>query len=288
MISVGRFDIFSVVNGTFALDGGAMFGVVPKVLWQKKITPDAHNRIPLAMRTLVAVDRSARHVLLADTGAGSKWDPQEAARYAIQDRPTALAAALHPLGLTESDVTDVIVTHLHFDHAGGMTRWKDKPEGEAVARFPNARHWIHESHLHHAQNPTLRDQASFFTQDFELLQEKGLFRLISGDAPEPSIEGVNWFVSNGHSPYQLLPLFEDAAAPLLFVGDIFPTHHHLLPAWVMAYDLYPLTTVEEKERILRMCLERNLQLAFPHDADHGGVAVEMRAGKPIISRSLDL
>jgi glyoxylase-like metal-dependent hydrolase (beta-lactamase superfamily II) len=288
MIRVGRFQVFTVLNGYVRLDGGAMFGVVPKVLWQKPAPADDLNRILLGLRTLVAVDQADRRVVLADTGAGSKWTPDAAERYAITHDPHALAKALRPLGLAETDVTDVVITHLHFDHAGGMTYWKDRPSGEIGIRFPNARHWVHAKHLEHARRPTPRDQASFFPHDVEALAEKGLLREVTGDDPAPPFEGLRWWLSHGHTPYQLLPWFEDEDRPLLFAGDLIPMMPHLPPAWVMGYDLYPLTTLQEKERVLRMCAERGLRLAFPHDPNVGGVQVELSAGRPIVSQTLDL
>ena len=288
MIRVGRFQILSVINGHCRLDGGAMFGVVPKALWQKKAPPDELNRILLATRTLVAIDEQARRVVLVDTGAGSKWSPEEAQRYAIMYDPDALPDALAPFGLTAADVTDVVIAHLHFDHAGGMTTWKDQPGGEFDIRFPNARHWVHAKHLEHARNPTLRDQASFIPRDYEALDERGLLRRVTGDKPEPPFEGVRWRLSHGHTPYQLLPWFEDDQHPLLFVGDMIPTAFHLPPAWVMGYDLFPLTTLEEKQRVLQLCADRGLRLAFPHDPEVGGVEVDVASGRPSISRTLDI
>ena len=164
-----------------------MFGVVPKVLWCKRAAPDELNRILLALRTLVAIDQEAGRVVLVDTGAGSKWAPQDAARYGITHDAGALAEALKPLGLTEADVTDVVIAHLHFDHAGGMTFWKDGPGGEIGVRFPNARHWVHARHLEHARNPTLRDKTSFIPHDVEALDENGLLHGVTGDEPTSAL-----------------------------------------------------------------------------------------------------
>ena len=288
MIRVGRFQVLSVINGYARLDGGAMFGVVPKVLWSKRAAPDELNRILLALRTLVAIDHEAGRVVLVDTGAGSKWAPEDAARYGITHDARALAEALKPLGLTEANVTDVVIAHLHFDHAGGMTFWKDRPRGEIGVRFPTARHWVHARHLEHARNPSPRDRTSFIPHDVEALSQNGLLHEVTGDEPTPPFDGVRWLVSNGHTPYQLLPWFEDDEHPLLFVGDMIPTAAHLPPPWVMGYDLFPLTTLEEKQRVLRMCEDRGLRLAFPHDPKVGGVEVEMASGRPTISRALDL
>ena len=263
-----------------------MFGVVPKVLWQKQTAPDEHNRILLALRTLVAVDPAAGRVVLVDTGAGSKWAPDQAARYGITHDANALPSALAARGLTEDDVTDVVVTHLHFDHAGGMTH--RPPDGPIGARFPRARHWIHSEHLAHARKPTLRDRASFFPHDFEPLAAQGLLVEVGGAAPPPPFPGVRWWLSHGHTPYQLLPWFEDDAHPLLFVGDLIPMTPHLPSAWVMGYDLYPVTTVEEKERVLEWCASDGLHLAFSHDPRVAGAEVQIVAGRPKLGQVLDL
>ena len=192
MIRSGRYDIFSVVNGRLGLDGGAMFGVVPRGVWSRKAKPDELNRIQLAMRTLVAMDRDAGRVILVDTGAGHKWPAEEAERFAIQPDRQALARALAEHGLAETDVTDVVITHLHFDHNGGLTEWADQPGGPTRLRFPQARHWIHERHWSHANDPNPRDQASFLERDIHALPEPGVLTLVTGDEPEPPFEGLRW------------------------------------------------------------------------------------------------
>ena len=173
MLTIGRYRVLSVINGYVRLDGGAMFGVVPKVLWEQKAAPDERNRIVLAMRTLVAIDEGAGRVILVDTGAGHKWPAKEAGRFALEVQPTALAEALAGCGLTEGDVTDVVITHLHFDHNGGLTEWADEPGGATRLRFERARHWIHERHWHHANHPNARDRASFLARDLEALSKPG-------------------------------------------------------------------------------------------------------------------
>jgi glyoxylase-like metal-dependent hydrolase (beta-lactamase superfamily II) len=288
MIAVGRFQLFSVINGWCRLDGGAMFGVVPKEVWASKSQPDEQNRILLATRTLVGIDGQAGRVVLADTGPGSKWPEDQAARFGVRIVPDALSQALARYGLGEGDVTDVVIPHLHFDHAGGLTEWAGEPGGETRLRFPQARHWIHEKHWQHANHPTERDRASFLKRDLEVLAKPGVLTMVSGDDPPPPFEGVRWQLSHGHTPYQLLPLFEGDPGGLLFVGDMIPTKAHLPVAWVMGYDLYPLTTLEERREVYRRCAQDGLMLAFPHDPECGGVAVDVVDGKPVVSKILDL
>ena len=288
VLTVGRYQIVSVVTGWFRLDGGAMFGVVPKIVWGGREDVDESNRILMTTRTLLAVDADAGRVIIVDTGCGPKWTAKDAERYAIRPDPAALPAALARFGLTEGDVTDVIVTHLHFDHNGGLTEWVDQPSGPTRLRFPAARHWLHADHWRHAHAPTPKDRASFLTEDFEALEGFDGLTLIEGDPPPPSLPNVGWLISNGHTRAQLLPRFDGEGGPLLWTGDVIPTVSHLPIPWVMAYDLYPLTTMEEKTRMLQRCRDDGLKLAFPHDRKVAGAVINWRGDKPSIAETLEL
>lgn len=282
------YEVYSVVNGTIRLDGGAMFGVVPKVLWEKVTDVDDVNRILLATRTLLAVDRSAGRVILVDTGCGPKWTPERAERYAITYSAQAIPQALAKLDLAPDAVTDVVVSHLHFDHNGGLTDWVDDPDGPTCLRYPGARHWIHKKHWEHAQSPHIKDRASFLAEDMAALAEPGILTLVDGEHPAPPYAGMEWFVSHGHTPYQLHPIFGAGDARILFAGDIVPTVAHLRLGWVMAYDVAPLVTISEKQAIYSRCLELGMCLAFPHDHRHGGVTIDGTIARPIVVESLDL
>ena len=288
MLKVDPFEIYSVVTGTIRLDGGAMFGTVPKVLWEKVADVDELNRILLTTRTLLAVDRSQRRVILVDTGCGTKWASEQADRYIIRYDPDAIRDALKSIELSPEDVTDVVITHLHFDHDGGLTEWFDDPGGPTSLCYPRARHWIHRVHWEHANRPNHRDRASFLAEDFLALGDAGVLRFVEGDHPEPPFGGVEWFVSHGHTPGQLLPIFGTGPERLLFIGDLVPTVAHLRLGWVMAYDSFPLTTVREKEAVFRRCYDEGLLLAFPHDPAVGGVAIDGTIERPIIARTLPL
>ena len=249
MLKIGSYELHSIVTGSVWLDGGAMFGVVPKVLWDKVTDVDDLNRIPLATRTLLAVDRGQRRVVLVDTGCGSKWAQQRAERFAIKHDDEAIARALASMDLSNEDVTDVVITHLHFDHNGGLTDWYDEPDGPTCLRYPNANHWVHRKHWEHANKPTAKDRASFLPEDFGTLVDREVLRLVEGENPNPPFDGMEWFVSRGHTPYQLHPIFTAGDQRLMFVGDLVPTVAHLPISWVMAYDLAPLQTLAEKEAI---------------------------------------
>ena len=289
MVQIGDWQIRSVINGYVRLDGGAMFGVVPKVLWARSQDVDDQNRILLATRTLLAINKRAGRILLADTGTGTKWSTEAADRYGIEFTPTAIDDALGEAGTTADDVTDVVVTHLHFDHAGGMTVWADQPGGPTRPRFAKARHWIHARQLAHAQNPTPRDRASFLPIDFEALIQNNLMIVVQEAAPECEIPGVRWWVADGHTPAQLLPWFHlpQGRGGLLFVGDVIPTADHLPLTWIMAYDLLPLTTLDERRKVLSWCRDDDLLIAFPHDRTRGIVSVTQDdRGRPRVDRVL--
>lgn len=285
---IGDFEVYSVVTGTFRLDGGAMFGVVPKTLWENPCPPDEQNRIPLATRTLLIRHRPAGRVILVDTGCGPKWSEKEASRFAIRHNSEAIPQALSILGLQCDDVTDVIVTHLHFDHNGGLTGWTDDKMQSTKLLFSRARHWLHEKQWHRALHPHVKDKASYLKQDFEALADSGVLRLVSGDEPQPMFDGLRCLVSHGHTPYQLHPIIESGDKSILFTGDLFPTVAHLRPTWVMAYDVEPMRTIEEKSKIIRDAMEQGLLLAFPHDPSVGGVRLTGSVDRPIVTESLAL
>jgi glyoxylase-like metal-dependent hydrolase (beta-lactamase superfamily II) len=266
-----------------------MFGVVPRVLWESVVDVDDRNRILLATRTLLAVHRQAGRVVLVDTGCGSKWSPEQAERYAIRPDPTAIETALAGAGASAADVTDIVISHLHFDHNGGLTDWyDDADDGRTALRYPNAMHWIHRDHWNHAQRPHIKDRASFLRHDFEALEEAGVLRFVEGESPESSIPGIDWIVSHGHTPAQLHPIFGDGDEGLVFAGDLAPTVAHLRMGWVMAYDVLPMTTIDEKQRLLRRCLEHRWMLAFPHDPSTGGVILDGSVDRPVVSRSVPI
>ncbi|HNQ21522.1 MAG TPA: MBL fold metallo-hydrolase [Phycisphaerae bacterium] len=288
MLSIPPFELHSIVTGTLRLDGGAMFGVVPKVLWRSKVDVDEDNRILLATRTLLAVNRAARQVIIVETGCGTKWKTEAKERFDVRFDAAAVDRALETHGYRREDVTDVVITHLHFDHNGGLTEWAQQPGGPTRLSFPRARHWVHRGHWEHAGKPTPRDRASFRQEDFGVLADSPLLRLVDGNPPPPALEGVEWWVTQGHTPCQLLPLFGTGPQRLLFVGDTIPTVNHLPVAWVMAYDQLPVTTMSEKQRIYAQCHGSRLLLAFPHDPQYAAVELDPGTAHPIVARSLDM
>jgi glyoxylase-like metal-dependent hydrolase (beta-lactamase superfamily II) len=250
------FDV--ITDGQFKLDGGSMFGVVPRVMWEQHHEPDSQNRIDLSLRCLVA--RHGDRVILVDTGMGDRWNDKHRKIFAIERQDGQLVAELKALGLTPDDVTDVVLTHLHFDHCGGTII-----EGAAGLEplFAKARHWIQEKHWRWAHQPSERDQASFRVDDFHVLEERGQLELVSG--PGEIMPGVRVTPVNGHTPGQQVVEFHTDHGVVAFVGDLLPLASQLRVPWIMGYDLNPLLTLEEKKQFLSRATEENYLLIFEHD-----------------------
>ncbi|WP_300667467.1 MBL fold metallo-hydrolase [Desulfoluna sp.] len=256
-MDVGGYKCHAVEMCDFLLDGGAMFGVVPKPLWDRKIPSDAKNRIPLKSRSLLLCGHG-RNILI-DTGCGTKFSEKELAIYGV----TATRSpdeALRDYGLSTAEITDVILTHLHFDHAGGTTFLK---EGNAVPTFPNATYYIQKRQLNWAKYPTLRDRASFFAENWTPMETNGQLRVLDGN--NLPIDGIELLFSDGHTCGQQLPLITGETESLLFCGDLIPTSAHIPIPWHMGYDNQPLLIMSEKEGVLKQAVAKNWTLFFEHD-----------------------
>ena len=271
---IGNYDIHPVETGRFALDGGAMFGVVPKPLWEKTNPPDERNRITLAARALLL--RGGGHTVLVDTGNGGKFNEKLRTIYRIETGGSDLLSSLARHGVTSDDVTDVILTHLHFDHAGGATTLVD---GEAVPTFPRARYYVQEEHWRAAQVPTERDRASFFPDDFIPLRNRRVLEFTGGEAE--IIPGLSVRLVHGHTTALQCPLISDGRTTLFYCADLVPTTSHVLLPWIMAYDLRPLVTLEEKRRILAQAADEDWILFFEHDPQVAAARL-LRTDKGII------
>lgn len=257
---IGSYDLFSIETGTFALDGGAMFGVVPKTMWEKAITPDEKNRIGMVARALLLVGNGRK--ILIDDGNGSKFGDKLVSIYKIDSSRHDLISSLRKHDLTPADITDVILTHLHFDHAGGST-FRDT-DGVVKPTFPHARYYVQREHWETANNPTERDKASFFADDFMPLYEHGRLHFTEGEGEV--LPGISCRICNGHTTALQAPLISDGTTTLLYVADLMPTIAHVQLPWIMGYDLRPLVTLDEKRRILNEALEANWLIFFEHDA----------------------
>jgi glyoxylase-like metal-dependent hydrolase (beta-lactamase superfamily II) len=266
-LHVADYEINAIPTGLFGLDGGAMFGTVPKVLWQKSNPPDEMNRIQMEARALLL--KSKNKNILIDTGNGSdfiakygeKLGAKFAEIYAVNQSGPSLTKSLQKCGLTVDDITDVILTHLHFDHAGGATTER---QGQIVPTFPKARYHLQRKNLETAQHPNLREKASYFPANYEPLIKAGVLHLIDGDQKN-YLTGISLKVSNGHTQGHQVVIIEDDKTAVYYCGDVVPTSSHVRSAWVMGYDLNPLTLIEEKQGLLEKGLNKNTYLYFEHD-----------------------
>ena len=272
-MKLGEWEFRAVHDGRFKLDGGAMFGVVPKTFWQKQHPADEHNRIDLDLRCLLADGPDGRRVLV-DTGMGERWDEKKAGIFGLARRPNQLVAELAELGVTRGSVTDVILTHLHFDHAGGAVREGD--DG-LEPTFPEARHWIQKRQWDWAHGPSERDRASFRAEDFALLKDRGRLELVDG--PGEIMPGVRVTPVSGHTPGQQMVEFHTGAGVLVYCADLLPFLSQVHVPWIMGFDLNPLLTVTEKKQFLTRAVEDDYVLVFEHDPVHEAATVRFEDGR---------
>jgi glyoxylase-like metal-dependent hydrolase (beta-lactamase superfamily II) len=258
MMKIGPYTLYSIETGTFALDGGAMFGVVPWVFWSKTNPPDEKNRVTLAARCLLLI--GAGHVILVDTGNGTGFTDKQKEIFRLDTSRWTLESSLATHGVAPGDVTDVILTHLHFDHAGGSTK---RVDGRPVPAFPNARYYVQREHWNLSQHPTERDRASFMNNDFAVLHERGMLELVDGE--QNLLPSINVLVTNGHTSSQQLPLISDGKTSLLYACDLIPFTSHLPYPYIMGFDVRPLVTLEEKKKILPMAQKNGTILFLEHD-----------------------
>ncbi|KAF0208011.1 MAG: Zn-dependent hydrolase-like glyoxylase, partial [bacterium] len=258
-MEIGSFQLDIISDGTLRLDGGAMFGVVPRVIWEKVAEPDEKNRILIGLNCLLI--RTPTDNILVDTGIGEKWSEKQASNYAISHPPTILTS-LANLGLSAKDISIVINTHLHFDHAGGNTRFNAK--GEIVPTFPNARYYVQHSEYKHASAPHERDQASYLSENWQALEKND--QLFFTKETEEIIPGINVFRVPGHNLDTQLVKITQANTIIVFFADIIPTTAHLPIAWVMGYDLYPVELIEQKKLLIKQAISQNWICIFEHDA----------------------
>jgi glyoxylase-like metal-dependent hydrolase (beta-lactamase superfamily II) len=261
--TVGRYACWTLEGGVVRLDGGAMFGVVPKPLWERHAAADARNRIPLAMRCLLV--EHPEGLVLVDTGLGDKESAKFRDIYGLENAghagPTALEDALAETGHAAADVRWVVNTHLHFDHAGGNTR---RGEGDAPAlAFPNATYVVQRGELDFASHPNERTRANYLAPNFAPVAAAGRWRLVSGETE--LLPGIHLLPTPGHVPWHQSVLVRDGETAACFLGDLVPTAAHLPAAWIMGYDLEPLVTLATKKVVLARAAAERWELIFEHD-----------------------
>jgi glyoxylase-like metal-dependent hydrolase (beta-lactamase superfamily II) len=267
----GEIEVLPLHGGSFYLDGGAMFGVVPKTLWEKKAPADERNRIRLAANSLLV--QAAGKNIVVETGNGTKWDPKLRNIYGIQEGDP-LRDSLSRAGVAAEEVGMVINTHLHFDHAGGNTRVVD---GRDVPTFPNAQYVVQRAELEHAMNPTERDRASYLADRLVPVTEAGQWRLVDGDVE--IVPGISVVRIPGHNADIQAVKISGGNRAVIFVADMLPTRHHLPLAWMPGYDLYPLQTLETKRKRIAEIVEQGWIVAFGHDPDFPTATLHDRNGK---------
>ena len=244
----------------FKLDGGAMFGVVPKKIWNKLVPADENNLCTWSMRSLL-VETENRKILI-DCGMGSKQDKKFMNHY--EPHGMQLMESLELKGFSKNDITDVLLTHLHFDHCGGAV--ERNTSGALVPAFPNAKYWSNEAHWQWATEPNDREKASFLPENLLPLQEHGVLHFLKEG--EALAEGFSTIWVHGHTEAMMLPVLQKEEKTLVYMADLLPSYAHIPLPYIMGYDVRPLVTLQEKTNFLQQAVEQNYYLVFEHDAVH--------------------
>lgn len=244
--------------GNFWLDGGAMFGVVPKVLWSKHYPCDENNLCNWALRSLL-IDEGDRKILI-DTGMGDKQDDKFFSHFTVSNK-NQLMESLAEHGYCEDDITDVVLSHLHFDHVGGAVIRQE--DGSLTTRFPKAKHWVSKAQWEWATHPNAREKASFLQENILPIKECGQLELIEEDTQISDSIYVKIF--NGHTIGQIIPFVEYKGKTVAFMADLLPSTAHVPMAWVMSYDIQPLLTLEDRARFYKEAIEKDMIVFLQHD-----------------------
>ena len=266
-------NLFPINAGNFKLDGGAMFGVVPKSLWQKTNPADSNNMIDIAARCLLIED--GNRLILIDTGMGNKQSDKFFGYYHLWG-DDSIDKSLKKVGFHRDDITDVFMTHLHFDHCGGGIEWNKDRTGYESA-FKNAHFWSNKDHWKWATEPNKREKASFLKENIFPLEESGRLKFTSipnKNLLENSELGFDIFFANGHTDKQMIPLIQYKEKTIAFMADLVPTAGHIPLAFVMGYDTRPLLTLDEKEIFLNTAADNNYYLFLEHDAHNEIITVQ--------------
>jgi glyoxylase-like metal-dependent hydrolase (beta-lactamase superfamily II) len=272
-MQIGKYKLKTVISGFLSLDGGAMFGIIPKALWEKTNPADELNRVTLSTRNLLLV--CADKKILIDTGMGNKWDEKSQTIYKI-DQAVNLESELLKHGLKLEDITDVLLTHLHFDHTGGSTKLEN---GKLVPAFPNAKYLVQKKNFEWAMNPSERDKGSYIKDNFEPLIKEGVLNLVDGEIDFD--ENISFKVINGHTFSQQMIKISDSSNTLLYCCDLMPFVSQIRIPYIMGYDLQPLITVQEKKKYLKFAADENWHLYFGHDPNYA-LATVKHSGKGIV------
>ncbi len=257
-MKIGPYELYSIETSEFALDGGAMFGIIPKPLWEKQAPADNNNRISMVTRSLLLV--SDEHKIIIDTGNGTKWQEKFKDIYRIELENLNLEKSLTRYGYTPDDITDVFCTHLHFDHVGGNTKVVN---GKTEPVFSNATYWIQKENWELANSPSEKDAGSFMADDWSVLAENGMIQFVDGK--ESFLPSIEQYLTYGHTTGMMHPILGDSSQKLIYMADLIPMAAHIPLPWVMAYDIHPVQTVQEKRKILPDIVEEEWIIFFEHD-----------------------
>lgn len=281
-LQLGPFEIYSIESGRFLLDGGAMFGVVPKTLWSRQIPADDKNRIRMAMRLMLIQSKKSGKIYLIDSGSGDKFNDKMSSIYGLDYEHSDLISSLNNCGFKPEDITDIIFSHLHFDHCGGTTTYDMDQNLKEV--FPNALYHVNERHWITANHPNEREKASFFPENINPIKESGRLHLVQDHHEfEP---GLNTLPMDGHTEGQQLPIITHGSKTIVYVADLLPTFAHVPLPWVMGYDMKPIQTLKEKVLFLKKAAEEDWYLFMEHDATHEVITIQCEDDKFQMNRSL--
>ena len=271
-LTVGDNELTILSDGTYELDGGAFFGVVPKVLWEKRIRPDARNMLTVGTNSLLV--RDGKRTVLIETGIGPKLTEKRQSIYKNQAR---LMNNFEETGVAPDEIDIVINTHLHFDHCGWNTYYRD---GRVAPTFPRAKYYVQKGELEHAHEQHERDRVSYLTDNYDPLVQSGQMTLLEGDAE--IAPGISVRVFPGHTRDMQIVLVRSGGTAVCYASDLIPTTHHLDPTWVMGYDLYPLTCIDNRHRFYAEAIPEKWLVVFTHDHDTPWAYVEMGdKGRPV-------
>ena len=280
-MKIGAYNLYSIETSTFGLDGGAMFGIIPKPLWEKKVPADDMNRIQMVTRSLLLV--SEKHKIIIDTGNGEKWQKKFRGIYNIDTESVNLESSLQKYGFSPEEITDVFCTHLHFDHIGGNTRLE---EDKIVPTFPNATYWIQNENWELANSPTEKDQGSFMEDDWSVLIENSMVNFVDGK--EEFLPGIDVHLTYGHTTGMMHPIIKDSSNSLIYIADLIPMAAHIPLPWVMAYDIHPTVTVAEKSAILPKIVEEEWIIFFEHDPVYQACTVQFNGKQFQLNKSVTI
>jgi glyoxylase-like metal-dependent hydrolase (beta-lactamase superfamily II) len=277
-VKVGSLELTPLFDGFFRLDGGAMFGVVPKPLWERRAPADERNRIRLGLRPLLV---RGKKTMIIDAGIGAKMDAKSVEIYGI-DRSRNLDHTLGEAGLEAADIDIVLASHLHFDHAGGFTAVGES--GRIVPRFPRARYVVRTAEWEDATHPHERNRASYLPENFVPLAEAGVLDLVAGD--EWIMPGVRVVRTGGHAMHHQIVMIESEGRTAVFAADLMPTTAHIDEPWIMGYDLYPMDTLAFKRQFVREAIEREYLVFFEHDPEVAAGYIRDENGRRRVERVL--